>query len=263
MVTQPVATVDSLYLYPIKSCAGIAVNHLSYDPWGIVLDRRYVITDEQGKFITQREEPKLALIKPSVLPNGILELSWDTSESRITVLPSETWEKIQVWNHEGLALICNPEANQWLSSHLGKNVKIFHFSPGRWQRQSHGEILRPITFVDGSTTLLISRSSLTKSGLNADVCEKSFRPNIIIRDATPFAEDQWNSIQIGNIRFKKLRACSRCTIIDVDQRLGTRTFQNLQTLAKAGRNIGNKILMGVYFEPEIFSTISLGDQVSA
>jgi hypothetical protein len=234
---------SGLFLYPVKSLRGCAVSVADVDALGIVGDRRFMVVDETGKFLTQRTLPRMACIATS-LSNGALTLSADDAgEVRVarTSEPGIARRTVNVWRSEGLqADDCGEHAAQWLSDFLKTKCRLVRIGsaferpvnkPGKSQP---GDV---VSFADAYPFLIISEASLDNlndrlaaAGADAVPMDR-FRPNLVVAGCNPFAEDAWPRIRVGDIVFRRGGPCARCVVTTTDQRTGERGKEPLRTLA--------------------------------
>jgi hypothetical protein len=155
--------------------------------------------------------------------------------------------EVPIWDDHCIALTVSREADKWLSKKLDTKCRLV-FMPDTTKRQAdekYAESGDIVSFADGFPFLIIGQSSLDdlNSRLENPVPITNFRPNLVFTGAEDFAEDNWNDIKIGNLSFKVVKPCARCTITTVDQETAARSKEPLRTLA-AYRRVGNDVLFG-------------------
>ncbi len=231
-----------LHIYPVKGLRGIALESVSVDPLGPVGDRRFLVVDETGRFLSQRSHPRMALVDTALGAGGLL-LSAEGAGA-VTV-PSESCadaplRTVSVWKHEGLlAEDCGNEAAGWLSDFLSARCRLVRTGSG-FRREVTKPAARPgdvFTFADAVPMLVISEASL--ADLNDRMIENGsvaltmdrFRPNLVVTGCPPYAEDQWARIRIGDIVFRSAGPCIRCTVPTIDPNTAERGPEPLRTLA--------------------------------
>lgn len=230
-------TLTQLNLYPIKSCAGIALREAILTDAGLmaaphVYDREWMVVDAQGKFLTQREFPKMALIAPRI--------NTDTLELRAPgmlrleiplALPANDAATldIQIWGETLSAYDCDDTAAKWFSQALGTPCRLvrFHADARRVANPKWtGGIQAPSLFADGFPVLVISEASL--ADLNQKLTAQGreslpmnrFRPNVVLGGIGAFEEDYAESIRFGDAILKPVKPCPRCPIPSVNQDTG-------------------------------------------
>lgn len=268
------AHVSALHLYPIKGCRGIAVNSAEVDALGLVGDRRFLITDPTGKFLTQRSHPVMALIGTALTPDDLTLTFKDRAPLAVRRAPDPDAPllTVEVWSSTGLrAEDCGDEAASWLSAILGSPVRLarigsaFH-RPVKPSKAQPGDV---VNFADGYPLLIAGTASL--GDLNdrliaqgeAPIPMDRFRPNVVVEGAAPFAEDTWPRIRIGNVVLRAAGDCVRCIVITTDQETTERGPEPLRTLAAYRRQAGGN---GVIFGQNLIhesktGTLRVGDRV--
>ncbi|MEM1349311.1 MAG: MOSC N-terminal beta barrel domain-containing protein [Myxococcota bacterium] len=226
-------TLTGLTLYPVKSCAGIPVERADALARGLRHDRRWMLVDEHGAFLTQRRHPRLARIHPE-LTGASLRLSWDgPGPAPIELLLGETGpsqgRRVRVWRDELDAHDLGEDVAAWCTEVLQMSCRLVRMpeGAGRVVRASalalfSGHDIDPhVSFADGYPYLLLSEASLAR--INEDLSDpvdmRRFRPNLVI-DAPgmeAFAEDEWSMLRRADgLTFCITSACSRCSVITVD-----------------------------------------------
>jgi uncharacterized protein YcbX len=231
-------TVSSLIYYPIKACRGFEVESSLVERMGLQHDRRMMVATPEGKFLTQREYPKLALVTPT-LTNETVELSAPGFDSvRVAVQTTGTSHPVDVWKSKGVpAIDQGEEAAQWFSDWLGATVRLVHIADGfkRVVNEKYAVNTDDHTgFADGYPILIVSEESLAdlNSRLETSVPMDRFRPNIVVRGCAAFAEDDWNRIQIGDVKLAVVKPCARCEVTTIDKVTLERRKEPLKTLGK-------------------------------
>jgi hypothetical protein len=243
-----VATVAGLHVYPVKSCGGTELERAEVDALGIRDDRRWMIVDERGRFLTQRTVPLLATIRVA-LGGGRLVLSapgrdeLDLPATR----PATTPEPVTVWRDTVPGLSMGAEATAWLTAFLGGPARLVWMAPETRRpakRDPAGTDPR-ISFADAYSFLVISGESLDALNARLDVPlpMNRFRPNIVLDGAGPFGEDGWRHFRIGPVEFDAAGRCARCATTTTDQETGARGVEPLRTLATFRRE-GTEVMFG-------------------
>ena len=253
-------TLHSLYVHPIKSCAGIELRRSLLLDTGLDLDRAWMLVDEQGEFVTQRELPRLALIQPTLRHDDMvlrapgmlaLHLALDRAESELRVRVWDDW--VPAWDMGALAA-------QWCSDFAGRPLRLVRFDPdyrrlsdSRWT----GAHLGQTAFADGFALLVISTASLAE--LNRRLVERGepsvdmrrFRPNIVLDGIEAHDEDHIDLLEIdtpqGTVRLKLVKPCARCSIPGVDPDSGEQGHAVTDALAayRADARVGGGITFGM------------------
>ncbi len=259
--------VTELHVYPVKSCRGIALRSSPVGRRGLEHDRRWMIVDDAGTFITQREAPVLATIDVAV-EAGTLVLAAD-GHGHVGVSASQTEagvrRRVRVWSSEVFALDCGDEAARWLGARIGSDVRLV-FMPDDATRAVSPDHARPgdiVGFADGFPMLLATTASLEdlNARLTVPVPMNRFRPNVVVEGAAPWEEDGWKQVTVGQVPFRVAKPCGRCTIITTDQRTGERGPEPLRTLTTFRRE-GNSVHFAQNCVPDADGTIAVGDELT-
>ena len=278
-----VAHIAALHLYPVKSCAGIALASATLGAAGLetdgIGDREWMVVDARdGRFVTQREAPRLALIAPALRAKA---LSLSAPGRQVIDIPLTDFGlraadlAVQVWNHACHAFDEGDAVAGWLSDFLGRPVRLARFDPAHRRasnREWTGDIVALNRFSDGYPMLVISQASLTD--LNERLMEAGrealpmnrFRPNIVVDGVEAFDEDRCVAYAGDAWMLKPVKACPRCPIPSIDQATALRGPDPLDILARyrddprlgvifgqntvVARGTGATIRVGDTFEPE-------------
>tara|TARA_R110002167_G_scaffold8869_1_gene40648 strand:- start:18863 stop:20158 length:1296 start_codon:yes stop_codon:yes gene_type:complete len=280
MPVIPVIKVSSIHIYPIKSTAGISLPHAKVEELGLAFDRRFIVCDPCGQFITARTEPRLCLVQTNLLEHGI-ELSAPTM-STLTLSYVEftnQYQKVTIWGDEVAGQLCANSANAWFSDYLQRPCTLLFFGENSSrERKPNTDSSRKLAFSDGYPLLLISQASL--DNLNARLVDKrlggavqqqqqpvsmtQFRPNIVIDNCLPFAEDGWQHIRIGAVEFKVSKPCERCVFTTVNPLNGEKHPQQqpLRMLKTFRQTPNGEVLFGQNLIALNSGTINQGDRLT-
>ena len=229
-------TLGGLSVYPIKSAAGVSLRSATMTARGLQYDRRWMVVDAKGHFLTQRRFPRMALIRVSIA--DVLCVSAPDMPELKVPLASETGErvKVEVWGDVCEAIAVGPEAQKWFTRFVGITCQLVYMPERSHRFTAHGDLgdTNLVSFADAYPYLLLSEASLT--GLNEKLAEPvsmdRFRPNLIVSGcAEPHAEDKWKTLRIGKAIFTVSKPCARCSIPAVNQATGKRGKEPTQTLA--------------------------------
>jgi uncharacterized protein len=239
---------SEIWIYPIKSLAGIRVQQAKVKSKGLELDRRWMLIDDSGRFLTQREHPEMALFKVS-MENGSIRVNKGAESILIETTPTIIGEMLpaQIWEDEVEVTEVNKDYSTWFSSALGMKCFLVYFpeSNKRAVDPDYAINSEQVSLADGYPFLIIGQSSLDdlNSRLDKPVPMNRFRPNFVFTGAEAFAEDTWRNFMIGTNRFVGVKPCSRCVLTTVDQQTAQKSNEPLATLATY-RKKGNKINFG-------------------
>lgn len=249
-----VTTISSLHIYPIKSTAGIRLPHAEVEELGLAFDRRFVVSDPLGQFITARTEPRLCLVQTNLTPQGVT-LSAPNMPS-LTLLYekfSNQYQNVMVWGDEISGQLCAAEANTWFSDYLDRPCQLLFFGQDSCrEKKPNTDKARKLAFADGYPLLLISQASLDDlnqhltSNQQKAVSMAQFRPNIVVDNCLPFAEDGWQHIRIGEVEFKVSKPCERCVFTTINPDNGEKhpEQQPLRTLKSFRQTNDGEVLFG-------------------
>lgn len=267
--------VTGLFVYPVKSCRGLSLDVAELDDLGLVGDRRFLVVDETGKFLTQRTHARMAQIA-TALDAVRLTLSAEgagaVSVARASD-PRAPLRSVTIWKHSELqAEDCGPEAAQWLSDFLGARLSLVRIGPA-FERNVLKKAGRPgdvFNFADAVPLLIAGEASL--ADLNDRIQENGgepvpmerFRPNLVVSGAAPFAEDDWPVARIGDVVLRNAGKSIRCIVTTTDQQTGERGKEPLRTLATFRRDADDPtgVCFGTNFIHETKrGTLRVGDAV--
>ncbi|MDV3347687.1 MOSC domain-containing protein [Leptothoe sp. LEGE 181152] len=255
---------SGLTTYPVKSAAGIGLHQAQVTSRGLLHDRRWMVCDRNGKFLTQRKLPKMALIQVTV--DEALHLSIagvpDSSLELPAVPATAQLLHVNVWGDACTAWSMGDKAAQWLHHFLGVDAQLVYMPDSTHRPVDHGRFETPNSFSDAYPFLLISEASLAdlNGRLEQPVPMNRFRPNLVVRGCEPFAEDTWKQIKIGDILFDVAKSCSRCSIPGVEQSTGEQGKEPLKTLATY-RRWDHAIWFGQNLIANGEGTLAVGDTV--
>ena len=241
---------SEIWIYPVKSLGGIRVTEAYIEEKGLKYDRRWMIVDENGKFITQRTNTKMPLLNVSFAPDG-LTISHRFNVENQALVPFKSISKrlieVKVWNDVVMACTVCDQADAWLTQQLGKKVRIVEMTELTRRVMDPLYTKNPalVSFADDFPYLLISEASL--ADLNSRLAEpvemKRFRPNFVVSGTEPFAEDFWKYIKIGETDFEVAKPCERCVLTTINPETGVKGTEPLKTLATY-RKVNKNVIFG-------------------
>ncbi len=256
---------SGLYVYPIKSCGGIPLEASEVDRRGLRHDRRWMLVDETGCFMSQRRFPRMALIRVRIEPDDLVVDAPGMPSLEVPLQPPAGRLMLtRVWDDLVESLTVGDDADRWFSRFLDVSCRLVYLPE---------ESVRPVDpacggpgdqvgLADGFPFLLISEASLAdlNARLEEPVPMDRFRPNLVVRSCEPFAEDNWRLVRIGPITFRVVKPCERCAITTVNQRSATKSKEPLRTLARYRRS-GKKVLFGQNLIHDKSDTLHTDDPV--
>jgi len=225
-----------LCIYPIKSCGGIDLSEAEIGEFGLALDRRWMLVDRMGRFLSQREYPLMAAIKVSFA--GTDELLVQAPAMASLYLPMAAPQgaaklPVMVWSNELAALDCGEDMHRWFSAFLGTDARLVCFDPAARRECSRdwtGDIVATTQFSDGFPLLVTTQASL--DDLNFRMQQKGapalpmnrFRPNLVLSGLDAYEEDYVDTLTIGAgdnpVVLRLVKPCARCPIPGIDQSSG-------------------------------------------
>jgi len=247
------ATVAGLFVYPVKSCRGLATADAGVRTRGLVLDagageagdREWMIVDAQGRFVTQRQVPRLALIEVAI-ERGALRLATGGHPAlRVDLAAAATTRDVVVWNSTVRARDEGEAAAAWLAAALGAELRLVRFDKTQERRCNPdyaGDSGAHTAFADGFPLLVASEASL--ADLNARLAAQGepalpmnrFRPNLVLAGLDPYDEDHLDTIEAGGVVLRIVKPCTRCVTTTTDQATAARGVEPLRTLGTYRRH---------------------------
>lgn len=238
------ARIARLFVYPVKSCGGVEVREAMLTETGFDLDRAWMVVDSSGTFVTQRQLPRMALIKPTIKALEVVLRAPGMLALHLGVSEVESPTTVRVWKDEVTAWDMGDLAGQWFSDFLGQpGLRLARFDPDVKRLASRdwtGEVEAPIEFADGFPLLVASEASLAglnerlQAGGHEAVGMERFRPNIVLAGVEAHDEDHLNELRIataeGQVRARPVKPCSRCPIPNVDPSTGVSSPEVLEML---------------------------------
>ena len=257
------ATVAVLRIYPVKSCRGVELSTALVTERGLLHDREWMIVDGAGRFISQREAPRLALIVP-VLSNTGLELHAPGRKALSLPLAGPgPLRPVTVWNDSIAAIDQGDAAAAWVTAWLEAEARLVRFDP-RLRRECNrayaGETGAHTAFADAYPLLVLSEASLADLNrrLESPLPVDRFRPNIVLAGIDAYDEDHIETITLDGIALRLVKACTRCVITTTDQQTAKRGPEPLATLASYRMN---SALGGVAFGVNAIILAGAGSEI--
>jgi uncharacterized protein len=273
-MTTPV--VSALHIYPVKSLRAVGVREAVVEPWGLAGDRRWMLVDARTqKAVTQREEPRLALLTARRTTGGGLRLSAPGRPPlEVAVPPPGPLEAVRLFGDKIEVVPAGEAADTWFRACLdGRPVSLVHLDDPALRRPAPPGFALPgetVSLADGFPLLITTTASL--ASLNALIAQgdrpaegplpmNRFRPNVVIDGTEAWAEDDWRRVRIGEVTFRVPKPCGRCVVTTTDQATGERGKEPLRTLGRH-RNFGAQLLFGQNLIPEHSGTLCTGDPLT-
>ncbi|MDH3689041.1 MAG: MOSC domain-containing protein [Gammaproteobacteria bacterium] len=263
-----VMQLTQINIYPIKSTAGIKLEHSQVLPRGLEHDRRWMLVDHEWRFITARECPTLVLVTTTLRPEGLVVSG--PNASTVTIPHKANGHghcEVEVWGDVCSGVKVSDAADSWFSAYLGRPCHLVHMTDSSIRRvdpnySRAGDI---VSFADGFPLLLISTLSLhdLNTHLSQPVSMQRFRPNLVVDGCDAYAEDNWRRLRIGEVEFEGAKACSRCVLTTVDPDSGERhpELEPLRTLGTYRRGPEGGVFFGQNLIPRGQGVVHVGDDV--
>jgi uncharacterized protein len=258
---------SEIFIYPIKSLGGISLSSAVVTDRGLQYDRRWMLVDEQGDFMTQRTNAQMALLQVEVVDEGLKVYHKKNHASIVIPFKPQTDETtiVNIWSDRCRAQLVNRGVDAWFSDLLSANCRLVYM-PERTRRRVDGRYAKNkeiTSFSDAYPFLVIGQSSL--DDLNNHLEEKlfmnRFRPNIVVTGGLPFEEDSWSHFAINDIHFYGVKLCARCVVTTINQNEGKAGKEPLKTLATY-RMSNNKIYFGQNLLHQGEGKIQVGDHIN-
>ena len=265
--------VHSLHIYPVKGMRGADLTRAAVETRGLQHDRRWLAVDLDGRFLTQREQPRLATIDVKVTGAGIALSADGYDEVEIKRPDGAGRRRVVVWNSEVDAALAGSPASAFLSDVLDDEAHLvfmddraFRLKESVWTPSPE-----PVSFADAFPVLVTTTGSL--AALNRDIEAHGgapvpmarFRPNVVIECDEDWPEDYWRKMRIGDVVLDLVKPSDRCIVTTTDQRTGARMGKEpLAGLARIHRSTDpriNGVIFGMNAVPRALGEIAVGDDV--
>jgi uncharacterized protein YcbX len=254
--------------YPVKSLRGHSARQLGVERMGLENDRRFMLVDPQGMFLTQREHARMALITPTLTLNAET-LSFSAPDMPELTFPIRKLGQpvnVEIWSSSGVQAIEQGRLPaEWLSDFLKMPVRLVRMAEDYQRKVNPEYAIRPddqVGFADGFPILLVTQESLDdlNSRLVQPIPMNRFRPNLIVSGSTAFAEDNWKRLRIGQVELALVKPCARCNVPGIDQENAQSSREPSATLARY-RKFNGKIMFGVNVIPISTGQLTVGAPV--
>jgi uncharacterized protein YcbX len=262
-------TLAAITIFPVKSGAGLALARAMVEPRGLADDRRWLVVDDQGRFLTGRQLPGLVQLRATPDAGGLV-LSAPARPALRVARPGAGAPRrnVVVWKDTVDAACAGDAADAWLSALLGRAAHLVFMDEVAHRavdpaRAAPGD---EVSFADGFPLLLVGQASL--DALNARLAQPvpmaRFRPNLVVAGSAPHAEDGWRRLRIGAVEFEVAKPCTRCVFTTVDPEHGVfdPSGEPLATL-KTYRRTPDGVTFGMNLLARGTGTLALGDPVVA
>lgn len=262
---------SEIWIYPVKSLAGIRLEKSRVTQRGLEFDRRWMLVDEEGIFITQRKYPELALFQPKIEADGLRICHADLSKGSVSFSFSQkdntSPTDVMVWEDCVTAIEVDEQVSAWFSGILGFNVRLVYMPEESLRKvdPDYAVACDNITsFSDGFPFLIIGQASLDdlNSRLENPVNIRRFRPNFVFSKGIAYEEETWREFTIGNLPFYGVKPCGRCIMTTVDPETGTISGKDPLFTLSQYKKVGKKVIFGQNVIAQQEGSLSLGDVVT-
>ncbi len=260
--------ISQINIFPIKSLAGFSQQRAQLTDRGLQYDRRWMLVDEAGKFLSQREHPQLALLHVEMHEDYLLVTQQRKPRGSIEiplVASGVASQTVSIWNDHCLACSVSSEIDRWFSAALRMPCRLV-FMPEPTQRLVDADYRTAdqiVSFADGFPYLIIGQASLDdlNQRLAEPVSMRRFRTNFVFSGEPPFIEDQWQKIRMGTVVFQVAKPCPRCTMTTVDPDTGVKEIEPLKTLASYRKDESGGVMFGQNLLHETIGEVAVGMQI--
>lgn len=262
---------SEIFIYPIKSLGGISLKESFVEKKGLQFDRRMMLVDENGLFMTQRTYPKMALFKTQIQDDFlIVTLSNSDYSIKLSLMPEITNGsqkiKVKIYSDDCYAIKVSNEADDFFSEILSTKCQLVYM-PENQSRvvdkdKKYVQDDHSVSFADGFPFLIIGQASLDELNrrLSEPISMNRFRTNFVFANGRPFEEDNWKDFFIGDIKFRAVKPCARCVITTIEQETAIKSEEPLKTLSTF-RKFDNKILFGMNLVTYGEGKVKVGDSI--
>lgn len=267
-------TLSEINIYPVKSLGGMSLDECAVEDKGLQFDRRWMLTNKDGEFFTQRELPLMATLNVALEDDSLKVTTKNGDSISIPFAENKAGkeQRVSVWESKLKARVAEDSINEWFSDILQTDCQLVQIGENSKRIVSPFYAVRKykdeVSFADGYPVLLIGEGSLEdlNSRLENPIPMNRFRPNLVVKNTEAFAEDKWKKIKIGETVFHLVKPCARCVMTTIDQETGIsdgkeplKTLATYRLVKRAGKS---KINFGQNLIAENpGAKIKIGDQV--
>jgi uncharacterized protein YcbX len=264
---ETLLTVQDIFIYPIKSLGGIRLSEAVVEERGFQYDRRWMLVDDSGVFLSQRKYPRMALLSVELKAEELRVFSKHEPDRCVNVplnFASGPEISVTIWDDQVTAKKVHEDLDQWFSDFLEFSVSLV-LMPDTTHRkvdERYAVNSESVSFADGMPYLMIGQASLDdlNSRMETPVPMDRFRPNIVFSGGSPYLEDSLRKIKVGELELQIVKPCARCVMTTVDQQSGIKEKEPLKTLASY-RTINRKIYFGQNVVALQTGKIRVGDPI--
>ncbi|NKB82077.1 MAG: MOSC domain-containing protein [Nitrospirales bacterium] len=255
-------------IFPIKSLGGIRAQCATLTDRGLKYDRRWMLVDQEGKFLTQRTRPIMSQLLVDVQGDNLYVRNRQVKDDDLLIpVQSDRWHprSVTVWKDECQALAYPKVINDWFSKRIGVTCELVYM-PDDSDRPVDANLSiakEQVSFADSFPMMIIGESSLAdlNARLDEPVSMDRFRPNLVYSGGQAFAEDSWKRIRVGSIEFAVIKPCPRCVMTTVDPLTSEVGHEPLKTLTTY-RKQKNGVMFGQNLLHAVDGEIKVGDVIT-
>ncbi|TCC90103.1 MOSC domain-containing protein [Pedobacter frigiditerrae] len=258
---------SQLFIYPIKSLGGIALQQGYISNRGLEHDREWMLIDQEDTFISQRKYHQLALLQTSITATTVTVQHKHKPNQNISFSIAEHLDSpiaVNIWDDHCTGLEVSTKVSKWFSAYLQMDAKLVKMpqTENRKVDPRYAHHAETVGFADAYPSLIIGQSSLDllNTKLAHQIGMDRFRPNLVFTGGEAHLEDDITEFSIGEVQFYSAKPCSRCIMITVDQQTGEKSQEPLKTLSTY-RNFGQKILFGHNIMHTNLGLLRIGDEL--
>jgi uncharacterized protein YcbX len=259
---------SEIWIYPIKSLAGIRLQRAIVKQKGLAYDRRWMLVDEAGRFLTQREHPEMSQFHMAMGSGQLTIQNRVSGQSIVLELEGKNSGEsmpVIIWDDEVEAIEVRQDYSLWFSDQLKIKCKLVFFPETNTRSVDPDYAIQNehVSLADGYPFLIIGQASLDELNkrLQEPIPMNRFRPNFVFTGGKPYEEDSWHKFSVGKNRFVGVKPCSRCVLTTVDQQTGKKGLEPLATLATY-RKTGSKIFFGQNLVAIDYDEVQEGDEIA-
>lgn len=262
---------SEIYIYPVKSLGGIRLDSTEVTDRGLRYDRRWMLIDENNRFISQREYTQLAIFSTELFTDFLRIIDKRSEKGILVSLKPQLANiintvNVTVWDDEVLAWEVSKIANDFFTQALGMSTRLVYMPEESHRKTDANYTLKGdeiTSFSDGYPILIIGQSSLDdlNNRLAEPITINRFRPNFVFTGGTEFEEEEWHEFRVGDIRFFGVKPCARCVMTTIDPLTGEKNGNEPLLTLNRYRKAGNRILFGQNVLISQLGNVSVGDTI--
>jgi len=268
-MTTPRIELTGIYIYPVKSLRGVRLEDAPLENGRLVGDRNWLLVDSFGRFMHQRDYAQMTRVEARITRGGIVvrtdgRAALEIERPDFSRISTDTITHVRLWRRSAPVIAVGREADAWFTRALGVPCRLMAFVPGAAALNVPSYEIHS-SLQDATPFHLTAEESLAdlNARMAAPIPMNRFRPNLVVRGAAPYAEDDWKTIAIGETTLRWIKPCTRCVATTTDQETGERSSRDpLLTLARY-RRVGPEVAFGHYLAPETWGErLRVGDRVT-